>query len=328
MGLGSAAVVTLVEARHAALQARKTLVAGKDPIAERRSAQAHGLTFGQAADAYIEAHRSGWKNEAQANQWAQSLKDHGPDREIPVAGVDTAVVLATLSRIWTTKTETATRVRGRIEKILDWARVKGLREGENPARWRGHLESLLPKPAKLKKGGHHPAMPYADVPAFMVRLVERDAISRRALRFTILTAARTAEVTKATWAEFDLEAGIWTRPAEHMKGGIEHRVPLTPDLVAKLKTMPRHKPPFPLSENGMLNLLQKHMHHPMFTVHGFRSSFSDWAHEKTDFPNHVIEMALAHTIKDKAEAAYRRGDLLDKRRELMAAWAGWLGLTE
>lgn len=323
MGLGPAAVVTLLEARHAALQARKVLAAGKDPIAERRAAQAHGLTFGQAADAFIEAHRAGWKNQAQADQWAQSLKDHGPDREIPVADVDTAIVLAALTRIWKDKTETATRVRGRIERILDWARVQGLREGENPARWRGHLEALLPKPAKLKGLAHHAAMPYDSLPGFMTKLRERDGPARRALRFTILTAARTGEVTRATWGEFDLQAGIWTRPAGNMKAGVEHRVPLVPELVTMLKSMPRAKPPFPLSENGMLNLLQKHMHQP-YTVHGFRSSFSDWAHEETEFPNHVIEMALAHTIKDKAEAAYRRGDLLDKRRELMQAWASYL----
>ncbi len=323
MGLGSAAVVSLVEARQSALQQRKLLVAGKDPIAARRAAQVAGMTFGEAADAYIDAHRAGWKNDAQAHQWAQSLKDHGPERDLPVAEVDTAAVLRALNRIWTTKTETATRVRGRIERVLDWSRVRGLREGENPARWKGHLDHLLPRPAKIRKAGHFAAMPYRDVPAFMARLVERDGLARRALRFTILTAARTEETTGATWPEFDLEAGVWTIPGERMKAGKEHRVPLVAEAVDLLRVLPRHKPPFPLSENGMLNLLQKHMGQP-YTVHGFRSSFRDWASEETEFSREVAEKALAHTIKSKAEAAYRRGDLLDKRRALMRAWADYL----
>lgn len=323
MGLGSASVVTLQEARHAALEARKLIAAGKDPIVQRRAVQAHGMTFGEAADAYIEAHAASWKNEAQAHQWTQSLKDHGPARDLPVADVDTAEVVRVLRRIWSDKTETATRVRGRIERILDWARVNGLREGENPARWRGHLDKLLPKPQKLAKVTHHAAMPYAALPAFMVKLLERDGLARRALRFTILTAARTGEVTGAEWREFDLKAGVWTVPASRMKGGVQHRVPLVPEAVALLERLPRAAPPFPLSENGMLNLLQKHMGQP-YTVHGFRSSFRDWAAEETDTPSEVVEMALAHTIPNKVEAAYRRGDLLEKRRDLMLAWAAYL----
>lgn len=323
MGLGSASVVTLQEARHAALEARKLLAAGKDPIVQRRSVQAHGMTFGDASDAYIESHKGAWKTEAQAHQWAQSLEDHGPSRDLPVADVDTAEVVRVLRKIWSEKTETATRVRGRIERILDWARVNGLRDGENPARWRGHLDKILPKPSKLAKVKHHAAMPYADVPAFMVRLLERKGLARRALRFTILTAARTAEVTGAVWPEFDLKAAIWTVPASRMKGGVEHRFPLVPEAVALLEKMPRDVPPFPLSENGMLNLLQKHMKQP-YTVHGFRSSFRDWAAEETDFASEVVEMALAHVIPNKVEAAYRRGDLLEKRRQLMQAWAAYL----
>lgn len=324
MGLGSASVVTLQEARHAALEARKVLAQGKDPITQRRAVQAHGMTFGEAADAYIEAHKAGWKNEAQAHQWTQSLEDHGPRRELPVADVDTAELVRCLGRIWQTKTETATRVRGRIERILDWARVNGLREGDNPARWRGHLDKLLPKPKKLTKVRHHPAMPYRELPAFMRRLLERDGLARRALRFTILTAARTGEVTGAQWSELELKAGVWTVPASRMKAGVEHRFPLVPELVAMLELLPRAVPPFALSENGMLNLLQKHMGCPQYTVHGFRSSFRDWAAEETDTPSEVVEMALAHTIPNKVEAAYRRGDLLEKRRELMQAWADFV----
>lgn len=325
MGLGSAVVVSLLEARQAALQARKVLAAGKDPITSRRAAQAQGMTFGEAADAYIAAHKAGWKNDAQADQWTQSLKDHGPDRDLPVADVDTTTVLRALSRIWKDKTETATRVRGRIERILDWAKVKGLREGENPARWKGHLDHLLPKPAKLKGKRHHAAMPFADVPAFMAKLRVGKAANRRALRFTILTAVRSQETTGATWDEFDLKAKVWTIPPERMKAGEQHRVPLPDEAVAILEGLPRDKPPFPSS--GMLNLLQKPSpkgYGLPFTVHGFRSSFRDWASETTEFPGEVVEMALAHVIKSKTEAAYRRGDLLDKRRELMQAWADYL----
>lgn len=323
MGLGSAAVVTLQEARHAALEAKKALVAGKDPIRQRRAAQAQGMTFGEAADAYIESHKAAWKNDAQADQWTQSLKDYGPDRDMTVADVDTVEVVRCLRKIWSDKTETATRVRGRIERILDWARVTGLREGENPARWRGHLDKLLPKPKKLAKVRHHAAMPYKALPAFWARLKERDGLARRALQFTILTAARTAEVTGAPPEEFDLKHSLWVVPGPRMKGGVQHRVPLTEPARDLLKRSPKGAPPFPLSENGMLNLLQKHMKEP-YTVHGFRSSFRDWAAEETDFPNEVVEMALAHTIENKVEAAYRRGDLLEKRRELMEAWAAYL----
>ncbi|SDQ41785.1 site-specific integrase [Pseudoxanthomonas sp. CF125] len=323
MGLGSAAVVSLLEARQAALQQRKVLAAGVDPIASRRAAQAVGMTFGEAADAYIESHKASWKNESQADQWTQSLKDHGPDRSIPVAQVDTAVVLRCLKAIWSDKTETATRVRGRIERVLDWAKVTGLREGENPARWRGHLDKLLPKPSKLKKVKHHAAMPYSQVPALMAQARERSGIARVALQFTVLTAVRTNEVTGAVWSEFDLQAKVWTIPAERMKGGKEHRVPLTDAAIALLKRLPRNKPPFALSENGMLNVLRQHLKHP-YTVHGFRSSFRDWSSEKTAFAGEVVEMALAHAITNKVEAAYRRGDLLEKRRELMQAWADYL----
>jgi len=213
-------------------------------------------------------------------------------------------------------------VRGRIERILDWARVSGYRSGENPARWRGHLDKLLPRPSKVKRAQHHAAMPYADLPAFIPDLLARRALAAKAMHFTLLTAARTGEVTGMPWGELDLDAGLWTIPAERMKGGAEHVVPLVPAVIALLKGLPRNKPPFALSENAMLYLLQKRMEKP-FTVHGFRSSFRDWAAEKTDFPAEVVEMALAHTIRNKVEAAYRRGALLEKRRKLMEAWAAY-----
>lgn len=328
MGLGSTSLVRLAEARQAAVAQRRLLVAGEDPIAARRASRAAGATFGDAADAYIESHKAGWKNEAQAAQWTQSLKDYGPTRSAPVAEVDTAMVMACLRPIWEKKTVTAGRVRGRIERVLDWARVHGMRDGENPARWRGHLDHLLPKPSKVRKEKHHAAMPYADVPAFMATLAERDARSRRALRFTILTAARTDEVVGADWSEFDLEARVWTIPAGRMKGGREHSVPLTAAAMAILEPLSRKEPPFKLSENAMLFLVQKPAPKGLglpFTVHGFRSSFRDWAAEETETPNEVVEMALAHAIRNKAEAAYRRGALLDRRRVLMQEWAKFCG---
>jgi len=247
---------------------------------------------------------------------------------MPVEEVDTAAVMACLQPIWASKTETANRVRGRIERVLDWARVHGLRAGDNPARWRGHLDKLLPKPSKVGRRRHHEAMPYQDVPAFMSQLAERDGAARRALRFTILTAARTSEVTGADWPEFDLAAAVWTIPAGRMKGGREHQVPLSPAAMALLRGLPRDRPPFALSENAMLYLVQKDPPKGFglpFTVHGFRSSFRDWAAETTDTPNEVVEMALAHAIRNKAEAAYRRGNLLERRRHLMEAWAEFVG---
>lgn len=328
MGLGSVGLVSLQQARHAALEHRRLLAAGQDPIAARQAAQAVGATFGECAAAFIASQRAGWKNDAQAEQWEQSLRDYGPAAATPVEQVDTAMVMACLGPIWTTKTETATRVRGRIERVLDWAKVHGHRQGENPARWRGHLDKLLPKPSKVRKPQHHAAMPYADLPAFMATLAARDARSRRALRFTILTAARTEEVTGADWSEFDLQAKLWTIPAGRMKGGREHVVPLSSAAVALLKPLDRAEPPFSLSENAMLYLVQKPAPKGLglpFTVHGFRSSFRDWAAESQDTPNEVVEMALAHAIRNKAEAAYRRGALIEKRRQLMDAWARYLG---
>lgn len=328
MGLGSAALVSLQEARAAAIAQRRLLAQGLDPLEERKAAAAVGSTFVECAEALIKSLEPGWRNDAQAEQWRQSLRDYGPRADMPIKDVDTAAVMACLQPIWATKTETASRVRGRIERVLDWARVHGLRSGDNPARWRGHLDKLLPKPTKVTKPRHHEAMPYAEVPVFMARLAERDGAARRALRFTILTAARTGEVTGADWSEFDMGDAVWTIPADRMKGGREHRVPLSTAAMAILRTLPRDRPPFALSENAMLYLLQREPpkgYGLPFTVHGFRSSFRDWAAETTEFPNELVEMALAHAIRNKAEAAYRRGNLLERRRRLMEAWAEFLG---
>lgn len=328
MGLGPLSLVSLQEARERAVQCRKDLLEGKSPLEARRAAQATSAatTWGECADSYIESHKSAWKHGAQADQWTQSLTDYGPNRHLSVASIDTAVVMDCLRPIWTSKTETATRVRGRIERILDWARVSGYRSGENPARWRGHLDKLLPKPSKVKNVKHHAAMPFPDVPAFMVELAKRKARSAKALRFTILTGVRTEETVGAVWDEFDLDARLWTIPKERMKAGKAHTIPLTDSAIDLLNAAPKDKPPFALSENAMLYLVQRHMKLP-FTVHGFRSSFRDWAAETTVFPGEVVEMALAHAIKDKTEAAYRRGELLAKRRELMEAWEAYLLLA-
>lgn len=329
MGLGGFPLFGLADARMRAQEARRLVADGIDPIEQRRGRTAGmGAKWGDLVDAAIESLSPGWKDDRQADQWEASLRAHGPDRAMLVRTLTTPIALEVLRKIWTTKTETASRVRARCERVWDYAKVSGLVEGDNPFRWKGHLDKLLPKPSKVAKVKHHAAMPYAELPAFLTLLRSGASRSRKALEFTLLTAARTGEVTGAPWAEFDLEAGVWTIPEERMKAGREHIVPLVPRAVALLKEQSRKRPPFALSENTMLYLLQRDPPKGFglpYTVHGFRSTFSDWAHETTAHPNHVIEMALAHVIKDKAEAAYRRGFLLDKRRELMEAWAAYLG---
>jgi integrase len=325
MGLGSAQVYTLSDARERATVARRQLADGLDPLAEKRSGRAMGIrTWGQAVDDFISTRKSEWKTEAQELQWQQSLAAYGPDRALPLTAINTDLVLSCLRSIWTDKTETATRVRGRIERIWSAEKVKGEVSGENPARWRGHLDALLPRPSKVSKVRHHPAMPYAEVPSFWPLLRGRDGIARLALQFTILTAARTQEVTSATWAEFDLDGGFWDRPAKHMKAGVAHTIPLTVAAIDVLKHLPRTRPPFDLSENAMLFLLQKDLGKTGITVHGFRSTFRDWAGETTPHPREVIEHALAHRIRDKSEAAYARGTLIEKRRQLMDDWAAYV----
>lgn len=339
LGLGSIRTFTLQEARERARRCRQLLADGVDPIAQRdverqqqRLEAARAQTFDQCAAAYIAAHRAGWKNAKHAEQWENTLAAYASPAfgALPVADIDTAAVMRALGPIWNTKTETASRVRGRIEKVLDWATVQGFRTGENPARWRGHLDKLLPKRSKVQKVQHHPALPYAEAPAFMAKLRAQEGIAARALEFLILTATRTGEVIGAQWDEFDLDAGSWTIPAERMKAGKEHEVPLSAralEIVQGLAKMrpggyvfPGRRPRDPLSNMALLALL-KRMGRSDLTAHGFRSTFSDWAHETTSFPGEVIEMALAHTIRNKVEAAYRRGNLREKRRELMDAWA-------
>ena len=344
MGLGPLALFGLSEARAKALDARRLRHEGIDPIdarlairAKARLDAAKAVTFIECADSYIKAHRAGWRNGKHAAQWEATLATYaGPViGALPVQVIDTALVLKVLEPIWTAKPETAGRVRGRIESILDWAKVRGFRTGENPARWRGHLDKLLPARGKLRKVEHHAALPYAELPGFLVALREQEGIAARALEFTILTAARTGETIGTTWDEINWTDKVWIIRAERMKGRKEHRVPLCDRALAILREMkpaddaanavehfvfPGSKAGRPLSNMAFLMLLRR-MGRGDLTAHGFRSSFRDWAAERTSFPNEVAEMALAHVVGSKVEAAYRRGDMFEKRRRLMDAWA-------
>ena len=334
MGLGSFSSVPLARAREFASDARQMVARGIDPIEGRPKADA-GLIFSECAVRYIEANKPGWKNVKHAQQWKNTLETYAnlTIGKLPAAEVTTDHIIKILNPIWSTKSETASRVRSRIELVLDWAKVHGHRTGENPARWRGHLDQILPKRSKVRRVEHHPALPFAEVPAFVAALQSRRAMAARALEFTILTAARTNEIIGGTWAEVNAGAAIWTVPPIRMKADREHRVPLAPRALEILTDLSRQvvaKPSdwiFPgesedgsLSNNAMLSLLDR-MDMGHITVHGFRSSFRDWASETTPFPHEVVEMALAHTIENKAEAAYRRGDLFEKRRQLMLAWS-------
>jgi integrase len=331
MGLGSATTVSLGDAREKAASARRKIVQGLNPIEDRK--RDGGIpTFGEMADDVRETLSAGFRNEKHKAQWKSTLETYAaPLRAKPVDTVATDDVLAVLKPIWATKAETASRVRGRIEKVLDAAKAKGFREGENPARWRGHLDHLLPRPSKLSRG-HHAAMPYEDVPAFIAQLREREGTSALGLELCILTAARSGEVLGMRWPEIDLYKKIWTVPASRMKAGREHRVPLSPRAFAilhRLKELkagefvfPGQSRNKPLSNMAMEMVLRR-MKIEGATVHGFRSSFRDWAGNVTAFPREVTETALAHVIGDKAEQAYRRRDALEKRRKLMEAWAGY-----
>jgi integrase len=338
-GLGSCDLVTLAEARDAVIDCRKLLRAGIDPIEAKKAekvqallAAASTMTFGECGKAYIRAHESGWRNPVHRQQWPNTLRDYVYPvvGKLPVQAVDTAMVMKILEPIWTTKPETASRVRGRIEAIIDWATVSKFRTGDNPARWKGHLDKLLPQKTKVRKVRHQPAMPYRDVPAFMGQLREQTSISARALEFTVLCAARTSESIGATWPEIDRAAKLWIIPTERIKAGKEQRVPLSDRALELLDALPREdgnphlfvgaKAGKGLSNMAMLELLRG-MAGNGYTVHGFRSSFRDWAGETTTHPREVIEHALAHQLKDESEAAYQRGDLLEKRRRLMRDWA-------
>lgn len=344
MGLGGANAVSLADAREAAGESRKLVAKGRNPIEARRELDRTTPTFGVMAERLFEDIKGGFKNDKHKYQWRMTLsierdKETGewleggyclPIRKKLVSDISTEDVLSILQPLWQTKQETASKLRGRIERVLDAAKAKGLRSGENPARWRGHLQNLLAMRKKLRRG-HHPAMPFADVPSFIAELHEREAVAAVMLEFTILCAVRTNEVTGAKWSEVDRKARVWTIPPARMKMDKPHRVPLGPRALEILDTMaplrgdgdwifPGLKPGRPFSNMAMLTLLQGRMDYPQFTVHGFRSSFRDWAGECTSFPREIAEAALAHTVGDEAEIAYRRGDALEKRRKLMLAW--------
>jgi integrase len=338
MGLGPYPQITLAEARQTAAEARRLKARRLDPLAVRKDKEAEArleaaksVSFKEAAEQYIKSHEKGWKNSKHKAQWSSTLKRHVYPvfDSIPVAAVDTGLVMKALEPIWSSKPETASRVRGRIENILDWAKARGYRQGENPARWKGHLDHLLPAKGKVAKVQHHPALPYPELPHFMSGLRKREELSARALEFMILTASRTGEVIGATWHEIDLKNALWSIPASRTKTGKEHRVPLSSPAIELLEALPRlnsniHLFPGlgckPLSNMAMLTLLRR-IEREDLTVHGFRSTFRDWAAERTDYPNEVAEMALGHAVSSKVEAAYRRGDLYEKRRAIMNDWA-------
>ena len=331
MGLGGVVYVSLAKARDRASAAREQVADGIDPIAARRQEGVEGTLFSTFATGLLDSLEGQWRNEKHRKQWRTSLQTHAPAIwEMSVSGITTDDVLSALRPIWTDKAETASRVRGRIERILDAATAKGLRSGDNPARWRGHLERLLPRRRKLTRG-HHAALPYEKAPAFIERLRGRPALAARALEFTILTAARSGETLNATWSEIDLQRRVWTVPADRMKAGREHRVPLSEAAMALLQPLlelrdgdlifPGQKRGRPLSVMAMEMVLRR-METPV-TVHGFRSSFRDWAGEETDFAREIAEAALAHVVGDATERAYRRGDALERRRKLMEAWAAF-----
>jgi integrase len=345
MGLGPLHTISLAEARTKAREARQLRLEGIDPIEARNAKRAEAklevaksMTFEQCAASYIASHAAGWKNPKHAKQWPSTLQTYVYPvfGRLPVQTIDVGFVMRVLEPIWQTKPETASRVRGRIESILDWAKARGYRNGENPARWRGHLNNLLPARSKAKRAvrqttgrdEHHPALPYFDLPAFMSELRQHAEVEARALEFTILSAARTNEVVGMHWREVDLAKGVWTVPAERMKADREHRVPLSDDALTILRGLETAGRVFPIGPTAMLEFLRYQLKRDKITVHGFRSSFRDWASECTTVPREVVEMTLAHAISDKVEAAYRRGDLFQKRRDLMDAWGRYAAGSE
>ena len=337
MGLGTADDVSLAEAREKARDCRRQLQDGHNPLADRRQSLEAAIArpFREVAALYIAAHEAGWKNPVHRKQWSSTLDAYVFPMfgDIAVAAVDTADVMKSLEPIWHKKPETATRIRGRIESVLDFAAANGWRSGENPARWKGHMKNLLPARSKINRATHHAAEPWATVAGFVSSLRGQGGTAALALEFTILSAARTGEAIGSRWSEFDLEARSWTVPAERMKAGVRHRVALSDaavDVLARAKLLkgeyvfPGGKPEKPLSNMAMLALL-KRMGRDDLTVHGFRSTFRDWVAEGTHHPAELAEAALAHTVRDKVLAAYQRGDLFEKRRTLMADWAAHCG---
>lgn len=339
LGLGSYFDLTLAEARDKARENRKLVLQGIDPIEAKREKRdalsverSKRMTFSKCVDGYLDAHGDAWRNPKHRAQWQSTLETYAYPviGGMNVAAVDSPLVLKILEPIWKTKTETAKRLRGRIENVLDWAKVRGYRAGDNPAKWRGHLDHMLAKPSKVSAVEHHAALAFAEMGSFMAQVRAMEGIAARALEFTILTACRSGEVRGATWAEFDLPARLWIIPAKRMKAEREHRVPLSDSAISILAKMQEHqlgdfvfpgmKENMPISNMSMGAVL-KRMGRGDLTVHGFRSAFRDWVSESTAYPRDVAEMSLAHTIANKVEAAYRRGDLYDKRVRLMADWA-------
>ena len=341
MGIGGYPDISLKEAREIVGDYRRLAKRGVDPIDYRsdervreRLAAAQETRFRDCAESYIDSLRSGWKNAKHAAQWASTLETYAYPvfGDKAVASVDTELVLEVLNPIWAKIPETASRVRGRIESVLDWATVKKYRSGENPARWRGHLNKILPKRSDVAPVRHHPALPYDDLPEFFTELRNENGLAAQALQFVILTASRTGEVIGSRWSEFELKKSLWTVPATRMKSRRLHRVPLSDEAIAIIKNLqeqrsgefvfPGNRYDKPISNMAMLSLLRRMEHHEI-TVHGFRSTFRDWAAEQTSFPREVAEAALAHVLSDKTEAAYQRGDMFEKRRKLMVAWANY-----
>jgi integrase len=339
MGLGGLLKVSLAEARRKAAALRALLVDKIDPLQRRQTENAakkieaaRSMTFDDCARAYIKAHEVSWHNAKHRQQWQNTLVAYVSPKfgSAPVAEVDVGMVMKAIEPLWTTKPETAGRVRGRIEAVLDWAKARGYRDGENPARWRGHLSNLLPARTKVRAVKHHAALPYPEIGALMADLRAREGAAAAALEFLILTAARTGEVIGARRSEINFRARVWTVPAERMKGNREHRVPLSSAAMNALDRPKTEGPSeflFPgtkvgqgLSNMALLKVLER-MNRSDVTVHGFRATFKTWAAERSNFPRELIEAALAHVLEDKTEAAYQRGDMLEKRRRLMGAWA-------
>ncbi len=330
MGLGGVNSISLKQARELAAAARSQVAMGINPLAEKRKRRAHVPTFGECAESFIETNKSEWRNDKHIAQWSATLKSYAePIWNVAINQIETVDVLKILKPIWSTKAETASRVRGRMERVFASATTRGFRSGENPAQWRNHLENELPKRRKLSRG-HHAALDFRDIPDFMAKLRLQLGAASSALRFLILTGGRTSEVLNARWTELDLDAGHWTIPAERMKAGKEHRVPLSKEACEILLALSssgstgfvfKSKASKALSNMAMAELLKRM--DLKVTVHGFRSSFRDWIAEKTSYSNEVAEAALAHTIKNSVEASYRRGDLYEKRRELMRDWSAY-----
>lgn len=342
MGLGSFPDVSIAEARDTAAEYRKKIRNGIDPLQEKQdqaaalqASRAKAVTFDWCAEQYVNAHKAGWKNAKHIDQWRNTITTYASPivGTVTVDKIDTTHVMKILEPIWVAKAETASRLRGRIESVLDWATVRKYRTGENPARWKSHLDHLLPARAKLARVQHHAALPWVEMGKFMIALRQQTGIGARALEFAILTAARSGEVRGMTWAEVDLKSGMWIVPAQRMKAGNEHRVPLNKQAIEVLQQIkgdavivdtnfvfPGQKEAKPLSDMSLTAVLRR-MGRSDITAHGFRSTFRDWAAEATNYPRDMAEMALAHTVGDKVEAAYRRGDMLEKRRNMMDDWA-------